>query len=65
MYKKEYDRLKRPVCAFVTFKTIKGSQIAKQLLHSVNKQGQYPQLFGDRIKVERADNPSDIRWTNK
>ena len=39
---KDIEKLKRPVCAFVTFKTIKGSEIAKKLLTTKNNQGQYP-----------------------
>lgn len=53
------------MCAFVTFKTVKGSEEAKKLLTTRDRHGNLPQLFGDRVRCQRADNPSDIRWRNK
>ena len=63
--KKDFDYIKKPASAYITFKRVKGSQSAKKLLCKKDKDGNYPQLFGDRIKCERADNPSDIHWENK
>ena len=68
-FKKNNERYRRPVCAFVTFRSIKGTQIAKRLIteSKTSVVGTPPKLFDDHIqdKCTRADNPSDIRWRNK
>lgn len=63
--KSKKNKIIRPVSAFVTFKSIKGSDIALKLLEMKDSKGNYPQLFSDSIRCRRADNPSDIRWENK